>query len=132
MDIQVIVDGLNNIKHGFKHIMLVGDEIFAAEVLDHYGVAIGMLTGESYQARMLGTYVLGLLAPVDQRALISLREVVFGEEHWRVQEMLAKAFDSYCAALGYEFALPEMDSWLSDTDPKLNRAAFSLISSIFE
>lgn len=36
--------------------------------------------------------------------------------------MLAKAFDYYCAALGYESALPEVESWLSDPDPKLNRA----------
>lgn len=122
MDIQGIIDGLNKIEHGFRHIMNAGDEIFAAEGLDHYGIAVGLLAGESYQARMLGTYVLGLLAPKDRRALISLREVVVRDENWRVQEMLAKAFDYYCAAIGYESALPEVESWLSDPDPKLNRA----------
>lgn len=122
MDIQKIVANINRIEHGFKHIMLAGDDIFAAEELDHYGVAIGLLTAESYQARMLGTYLLGLLAPKDRRALSALREVVVRDENWRVQEMLAKAFDYYCAALGYEFALPEVESWLSDPDPKLNRA----------
>ena len=117
-----MVDGLNKIEHGFRHIMLAGDQILANEGLDHFGVAIDLLTGESYQSRMLGTYVLGLLAPFDQRALKSLREVVVLDEHWRVQEMLAKAFDAYCAALGYESALPEVESWLSDPDPKLNRS----------
>lgn len=122
MDIQGIVEGLDKIEHGFRHIMLAGDEIFANEGLDHYKIAIALLTGVSYQARMLGTYVLGLLAPVDVRAMNALREVVVRDEHWRVQEMLAKAFDYYCAAVGYEAALPVMKSWLSDPDPKLNRA----------
>ena len=122
MDIQGIVAGLNRIEHGFRHIMLAGDEMYAAEGLDHYGIAIDLLTGESYQARMLGTYLMALLAPVELRALSALREVVVRDENWRVQEMLAKAFDSYCAALGYEAALPEIASWLSDPNPKLNRA----------
>jgi len=122
MDIQGIVEDLKKIEHGFRHIMVAVDEIFAAEGLDHFGIASGLLTEGSYQARMLGTHFLGLLAPVDQRALSSLRDVVVRDEHWRVQGMLAKAFDYYCAALGYEAALPEVKSWLSDPDPKLNRA----------
>lgn len=122
MEIQGVLDGLNKIEHGFKHIMLAGNEIYAAEELDHYWIAVGLLRGESYQARMLGTYILGLQSPKDRRALNSLREMVVRDENWRVQEMLAKAFDHYCAAIGYESAIPEVESWLSDPDPKLNRA----------
>lgn len=123
MDIQEVVASLTQIEHGFKHIMLAGDKIYASPALDHYAVAIGLLNEESYQGRMLGTYILGLLAPVDVRALISLREVVVRDENWRVQEMLAKAFDYYCAQIGYEHALADLESWLSDPDAKLNRAA---------
>lgn len=122
MDIQVVIARLKKIKNGFRHIMLAGDEIYATKGLDHYGIAADLLTGESYQSRMLGTYLLGLLAPVERRALGALREVVVLDENWRVQEMLAKAFDYYCAALGYETALAEMESWLTDPDPRLNRA----------
>lgn len=122
MDIQEIVADLKQIEHGFKHIMLAGDKIYTSRELDHYAVAIGLLDEESYQGRMLGAYLLGLLAPGDVRALSSLREVVVRDKNWRVQEMLAKAFDYYCAQIGYEHALADLESWLSDPDPKLNRA----------
>lgn len=122
MKIQEIVSDLKQIEHGFKHIMLAGDQIYATPALDHYALAVGLLDEESYQGRMLGTYLLGLLAPGDVRALISLREVVVRDENWRVQEMLAKAFDYYCAQIGYEHAMGDLESWLSDPDPKLNRA----------
>lgn len=122
MDIQGVVASLTKIEHGFKHIMLAGNEIYAAKEIDHFQVAIALLANEPYQARMLGTYILGLLSPADHRALTALREVVVRDENWRVQEMLAKAFDHYCAEIGYELSLTEINSWLLDPDPKLNRA----------
>jgi len=121
-DIPKIVAGLKKIEHGFKHIMLAGNEIYGTAGLDHLEIATGLLADESYQGRMLGTYMLGLLAPDAPRALMALKEVVVMDENWRVQEMLAKAFDHYCATIGYAHALSEIESWLSDPDPKLNRA----------
>jgi 3-methyladenine DNA glycosylase AlkC len=41
---------------------------------------------------------------------------------WEVQEALAQAFDAYCAALGYEAALPTIDAWLADAHPNARRA----------
>lgn len=122
MDIQEIVNGLKRIEHGFKHIMSAGDQIYAMADLDHFAVATALLDDDSYQARMLATYMLGLLAPTDANALRSLRTTVVSDQNWRVQEMLAKAFDYYCAKIGYEDALNDIESWLSDPDPKLNRA----------
>ena len=40
----------------------------------------------------------------------------------RVQEVLAKAFDEFCAVKGYEEALPVIDEWLSDPHPNVRRA----------
>jgi 3-methyladenine DNA glycosylase AlkC len=39
-----------------------------------------------------------------------------------VQEILAKAFDRYCADIGYEQALPVIKEWLSDSSPNVRRA----------
>lgn len=122
MNIHKIVAELTKIEHGFKHIILAGDEIYAATKQDHYTIAIDLLDEPSYQGRMLGTYLLGLLSPTDVRALKVLKTVVVKDENWRVQEMLAKAFDYYCMQKGYEQALVTIKSWLSDPDPKLNRA----------
>jgi 3-methyladenine DNA glycosylase AlkC len=39
-----------------------------------------------------------------------------------VQEILAKAFDRYCADIGYEHALPVIKEWLADSSPNVRRA----------
>lgn len=122
MNIHKVVAALTTVEHGFKHIMAAGDEIYANGRLDHAAIANSLLLEPSYQGRMLGTYLLGLLAPTDARALVALKELVVKDENWRVQEMLAKAFDHYCAEIGYEQALGGIKSWLADADPKLNRA----------
>jgi 3-methyladenine DNA glycosylase AlkC len=44
------------------------------------------------------------------------------DENWRVQEMLAQAFDKYCADIGYERALPVIEDWLVDPNPNVRRA----------
>lgn len=36
--------------------------------------------------------------------------------------MLAKAFDSYCKHVGYENALPEIESWINNENTNIKRA----------
>jgi hypothetical protein len=56
------------------------------------------------------------------KALIFLKEKVSLDENWRAQEILAKAFDTYCHVIGYENALPTIKEWLNDSNPKIRRA----------
>ncbi len=44
------------------------------------------------------------------------------DSDWRVQEILAQAFDRYCADTGYEKALPPIREWLADSSPNVRRA----------
>ena len=44
------------------------------------------------------------------------------DNDWRVQEILAKAFDRFCADIGYEKALPVIKEWLADSNPNVRRA----------
>lgn len=44
------------------------------------------------------------------------------DDNWRVQEVLAKAFDEYCRNAGYESAMPVIDEWLSSSNPNTRRA----------
>lgn len=39
-----------------------------------------------------------------------------------MQEVLAQAFDKYCAEIGYEQALPVIKEWLADPNPNIRRA----------
>ncbi len=80
------------------------------------------LSDSAYQVRMLGTYLLGQLSPYDSQALTVLKTEVGKDKNWRVQEMLAKAFDHYCKTNGYEKSLPIIEAWLADNNPNIKRA----------
>ena len=51
-----------------------------------------------------------------------MRDEVSKDANWRVQEVLAKAFDEFCKNTGYEKALPTIDEWLQAANPNTRRA----------
>lgn len=117
-----LLEELSKIEHGFKHIQEAGDKLLKDQKLNHLDVATQLLKHESYQARMLATYLFGKLAVSDTHALTILKTTVAKDDNWRVQEMLAKAIDHYCKTKGYEKCLPEVKKWLSDKNPNIVRA----------
>ena len=87
-----------------------------------FELALEFFKHEAYQARMLATTILGRLAITNNDALHFLKEQVSTDENWRVQEMLAKAFDEVCKYRGYEVSLPLIEEWLNDNNPNVIRA----------
>ena len=74
-----------------------------------------------YQVRMYGVFLFGYLS--DQKdILVFMRDEVSKDDNWRVQEVLAKAFDEFCRKTGYEKALPIIDEWLDNHNPNTRRA----------
>lgn len=74
-----------------------------------------------YQVRMYGVFLFGYLS--DQKdILVFMRDEVSEDDNWRVQEVLAKAFDEFCRKAGYEKALPIIDEWLDNHNPNMRRA----------
>jgi len=122
MEIQPLLDQIKKIEHGFKHIIEAGNEILSAQNVKHFDLAIQFLGDESYQGRMLGTYILGVLSTDNPDALTILKTQVSQDQNWRVQEMLAKAFDHYCKTIGYEKSLTVIELWLADKNPNVKRA----------
>jgi len=43
-------------------------------------------------------------------------------ESWKVQEILAMAFDNHCKMIGYEMALPLIEEWLDSDCANVRRA----------
>ncbi|WP_314966785.1 DNA alkylation repair protein [uncultured Actinomyces sp.] len=84
-------------------------------------VAFLAYRSEAYQVRMYAVFLLGHLSQ-ESDVLSFLREDVSADSNWRVQEVLAKAFDDFCAVRGYEAALPVIDEWLSNPRPNVRRA----------
>ena len=74
-----------------------------------------------YQIRMYGVFLFGYLSS-DEEILKFMRDEVSKDDNWRVQEVLAKAFDEFCKKIGYEKALPIIDEWLENENPNTRRA----------
>lgn len=74
-----------------------------------------------YQVRMYGVFLFGYLSD-KKDILVFMRDEVSEDDNWRVQEVLAKAFDEFCRKTGYEKALPIIDEWLDNHKPNTRRA----------
>lgn len=74
-----------------------------------------------YQVRMYGVFLFGYLSSYEE-ILRFMRDEVSKDDNWRVQEVLAKAFDEFCKKIGYEKALPIIDEWLENENPNTRRA----------
>ena len=60
---------------------------------------------------MYGVFLFGYLSE-QKDILLFMRDEVSKDDNWRVQEVLAKAFDEFCHKTGYEKVLPIIDEWL--------------------
>ena len=88
-----------------------------------YAKSLAFLAYKSdiYQVRMYGAFLFGYLSEQDD-VLTFMRDEVSKDDNWRVQEVLAKAFDEFCKKIGYEKALLIIDEWLKNNNPNTRRA----------
>jgi len=64
---------------------------------------------------MYGVFLFGYLSE-EEDILTFMRDKVSKDANWRVQEVLAKAFDEFCKKTGYEKSLPIIDHAISADD----------------
>ena len=74
-----------------------------------------------YQVRMYSVFLFGYLSE-DSDIQTYMKDEVSKDSNWRVQEVLAKAFDEFCKKIGYEKSLPVIDEWLNSENPNTRRA----------
>jgi len=121
--IQSLIKRVQKTQHGFTDIQKAAEEVFAdhssAEALQ---LAKELFASDVHQARMLATFLFGKLAAKSKESLAFLRKRVSQDQDWRVQEILAQAFDQYCKDIDYEKALPVIKDWLADANPNSRRA----------
>ncbi len=121
--IEKLIERVQKTPHGFTDIKRAADEIVTGNTTqDSLRMAKMLFASEVHQARMLATLVLGRLAAQSDESLSFLRSQVSQDRDWRVQEILAQAFDTYCADIGYERVLPVIVDWLADPTPNIRRA----------
>jgi len=121
--IGTLIQRVQQTQHGFLDIQQAADEVVAGNTLqDCFDIAKQLFASEIYQARSLATFIFGRLAAKSPKSLAFLKQHVSLDSDWRVQEILAKAFDRYCADVGYESALPLINQWLANSSPNVRRA----------
>ncbi len=121
--IEKLIQRVRKTQHGFLDIQKAANEVVDEHSAEEsLRIAKQLFTSEIYQARSLATFIFGRFAANSNDALNFLKRRVSQDNDWRVQEFLAKAFDRYCADVGYETALPVIKEWLADSSPNVRRA----------
>ena len=121
--IESLLQRVIQTQHGFTDIRRAADELAARYSTDErQHLAEALYHTSAYQARSLATFLYGDMAAQSELCLTILRAVISGDKSWQVQEILAKAFDRFCADTGYERALPTIIDWLGDESPNVRRA----------
>jgi 3-methyladenine DNA glycosylase AlkD len=121
--INSLIQRVQKTQHGFTDIQRAAEEIIAChKKAETFRIGKELFTSEVPQARMLATFLFGKLAAKSKESFAFLREHVSRDKDWRVQEILAQAFDQYCKDIGYGKALPVIKNWLDDENPNVRRA----------
>lgn len=89
---------------------------------ENFDLALVLYESNDYQVQEVGVLILGSLSAENPVALAFLKEKVSSHDNWKVQETLAKAFDTYCQVIGYEVALPVIGEWLASNVDNVRRA----------
>ncbi|NDW04548.1 DNA alkylation repair protein [Jiella pacifica] len=121
--IQNLVERASKTEHGFKDLEKAAVEVWdTVSATEAKKLAFTLLQVSLPQARCIGTFILGMAAARCDDALKALKEQARRDSDWRVQEIIAKAFDRFCADRGYETALPVIGVWLADPSANVRRA----------
>jgi 3-methyladenine DNA glycosylase AlkD len=122
-EIEELVQQVSKVKDGFKPIQAEAENILVQHSThDSLQLAHRLYASEVHQARMLATLIFGKIAALSPEAYSFLKETVSRDDDWRVQEMFAMAFDTYCKAVGYEKSLHTIKEWLDDQNHNVRRA----------
>jgi 3-methyladenine DNA glycosylase AlkC len=121
--IERLIQRAQKTQHGFLDIQKAANKVVDEQPIEEsLRIARQLFTSEIYQARSLATFIFGRLAANSNETIEFLKRHVSRDNDWRVQEILAKAFDRHCADVGYEQALPVIKEWSADSSPNVRRA----------
>jgi 3-methyladenine DNA glycosylase AlkC len=121
--VDVLTTRAAQTQYGFHDILRAATEVVASQPPEEcVRLAEELYRSAVPQAHYLATFLYGFQAAHDPACLAILRNEMSLSPDWRTQEILAKAFDQYCADTGYERALSVICDWLADPNPNVRRA----------
>lgn len=89
---------------------------------DCFHMGMELYQSDHFQIQEVGVFLLGYAAHHNPGALSFLKDTVSLHDSWKVQEILAMAFDDHCRIIGYEAALPLIEEWLHSDCANVRRA----------
>lgn len=85
-------------------------------------MGIELYQSNNFQIQEVGIFLLGYSTHHNASALSFLKDAVSQHDSWKVQEVLAMAFDNHCKIIGYDVALPLIKEWLNSDCANVRRA----------
>lgn len=89
---------------------------------DCFNMGMELYQSDNFQIQEVGVFLLGYSAHHNAAAIAFLKDTVSRHSSWKVQEILAMAFDNHCKIIGYETALPLIEEWLNSDCANVRRA----------
>ena len=110
-------------KDSLKLVKSEAEKYYKSHSLDNcFNMGIALYQSDNFQIQEVGVLLLGYSAHHNTSALYFLKDTVSQHDSWKVQEILAMAFDNHCKMIGYEVALPLIEKWLNDDCANVRRA----------
>ncbi len=127
---MIILDSFRNYlqkllpeKDSLKIVKKEAEKYYKMHSLDEcFTMGVELYESENIQIQEVGVFLLGYCAHSNINALVFMKEEASNHESWKVQEILAMAFDNHCAIIGYENALPLISEWLNSDCANVRRA----------
>jgi len=91
-------------------------------VSECFDTALELYQSSYFQIQTIGVFLCGYIATKRADALSFLKDTVSIHPNWKVQEVLAMAFDAFCKENGYKESVPIMREWISCNNANTRRA----------
>ena len=110
-------------KDSLKLVKSEAEKYYKSHSLDEcFNMGIKLYQSDNFQIQEVGVFLLGYSAHRNTSAIDFLKNIVSQHDSWKVQEILAMAFDNHCKIIGYEAALPLIKEWLNSDCVNVRRA----------
>ena len=89
-------------KDSLKLVKKEAENYYKQHSLDEcFATGLELYQSENFQIQEVGVFLVGYAACKNTSALSFLKDTVSQHKSWKVQEILAMAFDNYCKIIGY-------------------------------
>ena len=110
-------------KDSLKLVKIEAEKYYKSHSLDEcFNTGSELYRSDNFQIQEVGVFLLGYSAHYNTSALSFLKDTVSRHDSWKVQEILAMAFDNHCKIIGYDLALPLIKEWLNSDCANVRRA----------